>query len=74
MSITPLSADLNIVQSLVIPELDDDLDIIQKLDDEPNDVGGLTAAQLKAKFDEGPNAIRMPARRHRLLQQALYQR
>ena len=58
MSITPLSADLNIVQSLVIPELDDDLDIIQKLDDEPNDVGGLTAAQLKAKFDEGPNAIK----------------
>lgn len=58
MSITPLSADLNIVQSLVIPELDDDLNIIQKLDDEPNDVGGLTAAQLKAKFDEGPNAIK----------------
>ena len=58
MSITPLSADLNIVQSLVIPDLDDDLDVIQKLDDEPNDVGGLTAAQLKAKFDEGPNAIK----------------
>ena len=28
MSITPLSADLNIVQSLVIPDLDDDLDVI----------------------------------------------
>lgn len=48
MSINPLSADLDIVQSLVIPGLDDDLDIIQKLDDEPNDVGGLTAAELKA--------------------------
>jgi hypothetical protein len=31
----------------------DDMNIIQKLDDEPNDVGGLTATQLKAKFDEG---------------------
>lgn len=40
-----------------IPTFDDDLGIIQKLDDEPNDVGGLTAAQLKAKFDEGPIAI-----------------
>lgn len=36
---------------------EDDLNIIQKLDDEPNDVGGLTAAELKAKFDEGPKAI-----------------
>lgn len=30
----------------------DDMEIIQALDDEPNDVGGLTAAELKAKFDE----------------------
>lgn len=30
-----------------------DMNIIARLDDEPNDVGGLTAAQLKAKFDEG---------------------
>lgn len=29
-----------------------DLGIIAALDDEPNDVGGLTAAELKAKFDE----------------------
>lgn len=58
MSINPLSADLDIVQSLVIPGLDDDLDIIQKLDDEPNDVGGLTAAELKAKFDEAGNTIK----------------
>lgn len=35
-----------------------DMNIIQKLDDEPNDVGGLTAAQLKAKFDEGGNALK----------------
>lgn len=58
MSINPLSADLDIVQSLVIPGLDDDLDIIQKLDDEPNDVGGLTAAELKAKFDAAGNTIK----------------
>ena len=70
MSINPLSSDLNVVQntndagmtalvaSLVIPQLTDDLDIIQKLDDEPNDVGGLTAAELKAKFDESGNTIK----------------
>jgi hypothetical protein len=38
---------------VTIPTFDDDLEIIQKLDDEPNDVGGLTPAELKAKFDEG---------------------
>ena len=36
-----------------IPTLGTDLSIIQKLDDYPNDIGGLSAAQLKAKFDEG---------------------
>lgn len=36
-----------------IPTLDTNLNIIQKLDDYPNDIGGLSAAQLKAKFDEG---------------------
>lgn len=36
-----------------IPTLDTDLSIVQKLDDYPNDIGGLSAAQLKAKFDEG---------------------
>lgn len=35
-----------------------DMNIIAKLDDEPNDVGGLTAAQLKAKFDEGGLALK----------------
>ena len=35
-----------------------DMAIISALDDEPNDVGGLTAAELKAKFDEGGQAIK----------------
>lgn len=35
-----------------------DMAIIRGLDDEPNDVGGLTAAQLKAKFDEGGEALK----------------
>lgn len=35
-----------------------DMNIIAKLDDEPNDVGGLTAAQLKGKFDEGGVAVK----------------
>lgn len=36
----------------------DDLDVISKLDTEPNDVGGLSAEELKAKFDEAGNAIK----------------
>lgn len=43
---------------MAIPRLTTDLDIIFKLDDEPNDVGGLSAPELKAKFDEAPNAIK----------------
>lgn len=35
-----------------------DMHIIAALDDEPNDVGGLSAAQLKAKFDEGGLALK----------------
>lgn len=35
-----------------------DMKIISALDDEPNDVGGLTAAELKAKFDEGGEALK----------------
>ena len=55
-----LSADLNIIQSapIELELLDGDLNIIQKLDDEPNDVGGLTSAELKAKFDESGNIIK----------------
>lgn len=45
--------EVTAVVPVAIPTFDDDLGIIQKLDDEPNDVGGLTAAELKAKFDEG---------------------
>lgn len=54
MSQTTLDDDLNILadSGLEITFLNGDLNIIQKLDDEPNDVGGLTSAQLKAKFDE----------------------
>lgn len=54
--------DMNIIaQSDVEIQIDPitkDMNIIQKLDDEPNDVGGLTAAQLKAKFDEGGIALK----------------
>lgn len=54
--------DMNIIaQSDVEIQIDPvtkDMNIIQKLDDEPNDVGGLTAAQLKAKFDEGGVALK----------------
>ena len=55
-----LTEDLNIVanSNLEIKLLDGDLNIIQKLDDEPNDVGGLTSAELKAKFDEAGNVIK----------------
>lgn len=35
-----------------------DLNIISRLDDEPNDVGGLTAAELKAEFDKAGNAVK----------------
>ena len=42
---------------MAIRTLDEDLSIIQKLDDEPNDVGGLSAAELKARFDAAGLAI-----------------
>lgn len=35
-----------------------DMAIIAALDDEPNDVGGLSAQQLKEKFDEGGQAVK----------------
>lgn len=55
-----MTEDLNVVanSNLELQLLDDDLNIIQKLDDEPNDVGGLTSAELKAKFDESGNIIK----------------
>ncbi len=49
---TPFSKDMNIISNFF-----KDMDIIAKLDDQPNDVGGLSAAELKAKFDEGGKAI-----------------
>lgn len=56
---TQFNENLNIIgeSNLEIQLLDGDLAIIQKLDDEPNDVGGLSAQELKAKFDEGGLAI-----------------
>ena len=55
-----LDADLNVIQSapLDLVLLNGDLNIIAKLDDEPNDVGGLTSAELKARFDQAGNTIK----------------
>jgi|GEM_PF-4916400 hypothetical protein len=41
-----------------ITPFNEDLDIIQALSDEPNDDDGLTADELKAKFDEAGNHIK----------------
>lgn len=38
--------------------LSDDLNIIAKLDDEPNDVGGMTPSELKSRFDLAGNIIK----------------
>ena len=43
---------------MAMTKFNKDMEIISALDDEPNDVGGLTAAQLKAKFDEGGVALK----------------
>ena len=55
-----MNDNLNIVarSPLVIEKLGDDLNIIQKLDDEPNDVGGMTSAELKETFDRSGNLIK----------------
>ena len=45
------------VSAVSLPKFDGDVSNIQKLDDEPNDVGGLTAAELKARFDKGNEDI-----------------
>jgi len=42
----------------MITTLDTDLNIIQGLDDEPNDVTGITSDQLKIKFDQASNSIK----------------
>lgn len=41
-----------------IQRFDKDMAIVSALDDEPNDVGGMTSAELKAKFDEGGKALK----------------
>lgn len=43
---------------MALAKFEKDMAIISALDDEPNDVGGLTAAELKAKFDEGGQALK----------------
>ena len=54
MADVKLTEDLSIVSksNIEIEMLGDDLNIIQKLDDEPNDVGGMSSAELKATFDK----------------------
>ncbi len=42
-----------------IPTFTTNMQIIQALADLPNATGGLTAAQLKAKFDEGGEALKL---------------
>lgn len=37
---------------MAISQFDKDIEVIQKLDDEPNDVQGLTPAELKKRFDQ----------------------
>lgn len=43
---------------MAIPRLTEDVAVIQKLSDLPNSADGLTADQLKAKFDESPGIIK----------------
>ena len=54
MADVKLTEDLNVISNsnIEIEMLGDDLNIIQKLDDEPNDVGGMSSAELKATFDK----------------------
>jgi hypothetical protein len=37
---------------MALPKLEKDIEYISKLPDQPNDVGGLSAAELKAEFDK----------------------
>lgn len=43
---------------MAITQLTESLNIVQSLGDRPNALDGLSAAQLKAKFDEAPNLIK----------------
>lgn len=42
---------------MAIRRFDDDMSIVVALDDEPNDVGGMTSTELKMKFDEAGKRI-----------------
>lgn len=42
---------------MAIEKFNKNMAIIAALDDEPNDVGGMTSAELKNKFDEGGKAL-----------------
>ena len=42
----------------MIPRVTDELGTVSTLDDRPNDTGGLTAAELKAKFDADAGALK----------------
>ena len=42
---------------MAIEKFNKNMAIIAALDDEPNDVGGMTSAELKDKFDEGGKAL-----------------
>ena len=43
---------------MTLTKLTEDLNKVQALDDQPNANGGLTAAQVKAVFDDAGNAIK----------------
>ena len=43
---------------MAFTKLTQDLNYISALDDEPNDVGGLSASELKAAFDAAANDIK----------------
>ena len=43
---------------MALTKISKDMAIIAALDDEPNDVGGMTSAELKAKFDEGGASLK----------------
>lgn len=61
MANNTLDEDLKIIANSGLPAsllpFSKEMGIISALDDEPNDVGGLTAAELKAKFDEAGLSI-----------------
>ena len=43
---------------MALSKFEKDMQIIQALDDEPNDVGGMSSTELKATFDEGGEAVK----------------